>query len=65
MSSNKRLCLRSNSLKSTKRQSFDERICDDLSEVILQYLSIEDKLKFESVSKQFQRTVFVKQKKSH
>ena len=47
----------------TKRDSFDERICDDLSEVILQYLPIEVKFRFESVSKQFQRTIFEKQYK--
>ena len=56
MSSNKKLCLRSDQ----KRQSFGERICDDLCEEILQYLSFEDKLRLECVSKQFQRTVFVK-----
>ena len=43
-----------------RRDSFDDRFCDDLSEVILQYLSLEDKLRFECVSKQFQRTVFQK-----
>ena len=42
---------------SQKRQSFSHRICDDLSEVILQYLPFEDKLRLEGVSKQFQRTV--------
>ena len=57
MSSIKRLCLRDK----TQRDSFDERICDDLSEVILQYLPIEDKFKFERVSKQFQRTIFQRQ----
>ena len=57
MSLSKRLCLRSDS---QKRQSFSERICDDLSQVI-QYLLIEDKLRYECVSKQFQRTVFEKQ----
>ena len=54
---NKKLCLRSNS---HKRQSFSDRICDDLCEEILQYLSLEDKLKLEGVSKQFQRTVLKK-----
>ena len=54
---NKKLCLRSNS---QKRQSFAVRICDDLCEEILQYLSLEDKLKLEGVSKQFQRTVLKK-----
>jgi len=58
MSSRKRLCLRS---ASKRRKSFDVRFCDDLCEVIVQYLSLEDKLRLECVSKQFQRTVFQKQ----
>ena len=33
-----------------------DRVCDDLCEVILKYLSLEDRLKLECVSKQFQRT---------
>ena len=41
-----------------RRDSFDDRFCDDLSENLLQFLPLEDKLKFECVSKQFQRTVF-------
>ena len=45
---------------SQNRQSFSDRICDDLCEEILQYLSLEDKLKLEGVSKQFQRTVLKK-----
>jgi hypothetical protein len=51
------------SLKSDaqKRQSFSDRICDDLCEVLLKYLSFEDKIKFECVSKQFQRLIFNKQ----
>ena len=44
-----------------RRDSFDERICDDLSEVILQYLSLKDKLRLECVFKQFQRTIFERQ----
>ena len=44
-----------------RRDSFDDRFCDDLCEDILQYLSLEDKLRFECVSKQFQRTVFQRQ----
>ena len=43
-----------------KRKSFDYRVCDDLSEVLLKYLPIEDKLGFECVSKQFQRTIYQK-----
>ena len=41
-----------------RRDSFDDQFCDDLCEDILQFLSLEDKLRFECVSKQFQRTVF-------
>ena len=43
-----------------RRDSFDDRFCDDLSEVILQFLPLKDKLRLECVSKQFQRTVFQK-----
>ena len=43
---------------SKNSDSFEERFCDDLCEDILQYLPLEDKLRLESVSKQFQRTVF-------
>ena len=44
-----------------RRDSFDDRFCDDLCEEILQYLSLEDKLRLQCVSKQFQRTVFKRQ----
>ena len=61
MSQNKRqkteIVLRSDS---QKKDSFDARVCDDLSEELLQYLPIEDKLRLESVSKQFRRTLFQK-----
>ena len=40
---------------------FNDRICDDLCEVILNYLPIEEKFRLESVSKQFQRCIFNKQ----
>ena len=50
----------SKELSQNRRQSYDERICDDLSELLLQYLSLEDKLWYECVSKQFQKTVFEK-----
>ena len=43
------------------RASFSHRICDDLAEVILQFLPIKAKFKYEAVSKQFQRTIFTKQ----
>ena len=52
------MCLRSDSKNS---HSFSDRFCDDLCEDILQYLPLKDKLRLECVSKQFQRTVFVKQ----
>ena len=58
MSSNTNLFPKSVSKNS---HSFDDRICDDLSEVLLQFLSLEDKLRLECVSKQFQRTLFQKQ----
>ena len=48
-----------------RRDSFDDRVCDDLCEVILKYLSLKDKLKLEFVSKQFQRTVFNSQSKQY
>ena len=44
-----------------RRDSFCDRFCDDLCEDILQYLSLEDKLKIQCVSKQIQRTVFKRQ----
>ena len=46
---------------SKNSDSFEDRFCDDLWEEILQYLPLKDKIRLESVSKQFQRTVFVKQ----
>ena len=72
MSSNKKLCLRSDSQNSHsfsdcflqlkennfRRDSFDDRFCDDLSEVLLQYLPLEDRVRLECVSKQFQSTVY-------
>ena len=59
MSSNKRLCLRSDT---QNRDSFDERVCNDLCEVILQFLPLKAKLKLECVSKQFQRSIILTQK---
>jgi len=41
--------------------SFDVRVWDDLSAELLQYLSIKDKIRLQSVSKQFQRTLFNRQ----
>ena len=46
--------------RQTVEKSFSDRICD-LCEEILQYLPLEHKLRLECVSKQFQRTAFVKQ----
>ena len=58
MSSNKNLISK---CVSKNRDSFDVRIWDDLSEEILQFLPLEHKLRLESVSKQFQRTLFQKE----
>ena len=68
MSLSKNLCLRSDSQNNHalnerkednyRRDSFEDRFCDDLCEDILQYLPLKDKLRINCVSKQFQRTVF-------
>jgi hypothetical protein len=50
-----------NNKRVLKRDSFSGRICDDLCEVLLSYLSFADKIRFECVSKQFQRLIFNKQ----
>ena len=49
-------------IDSEKRQSFSERICDDLCPHILQYLSLENKLRLECVSQQFQRSIITSQR---
>ena len=46
---------------SLRRDSFSDRFCDDLSEVLLSFVSFEDKIQFECVSHQRQRLVFNKQ----
>ncbi len=51
----------SNNENSLKRESFSDRICDDLCEVLFSYLLFEDKIRFECLSKQFQRYVYIKQ----
>jgi hypothetical protein len=45
---------------SLKRDSFSDRICDDLCQVLLSYLSFEHKIRFECISKQFQNWPNVK-----
>jgi hypothetical protein len=45
----------------SNRESFSGRICDDLCEVLLSYLSFEDKIRFECVSKQWQKVIYNKQ----
>jgi hypothetical protein len=44
-----------------KRDSFSDRICDDLCQVLLSFLSFEDKIRFECVSKQWKTLIFNKQ----
>src|ERR1700742_1950685 len=50
-----------NNKLNAKRDSFGDRICDDLCEVLLSGLSLEDKIRHECVSKQFQRCVYRRQ----
>ena len=57
----RKFLLNNNNYVEYSRDSFSHRICDDLCEVILQYLSLEDKIRFECVSQQFQRKVFQRQ----
>ena len=46
----------------TERDSFSDRFGSDSQVIdILQYLSLEDRLRLECVSKQFQRTIFYNQ----
>ena len=44
-----------------EQDSFDVRFCYDLAELILSHLPIQDKIKFEKVSKQFRHCLNVKQ----
>ncbi|CAG2108468.1 unnamed protein product, partial [Medioppia subpectinata] len=44
-----------------RRDSFGDRICDDLCEEVLKWLPIKDKIRLESVCKQFQRCVYKKE----
>ena len=45
------------------RHSFNGRICDDLCEEILKYLSFADKIQLQCVCRRFSRTIFNKQTK--
>jgi hypothetical protein len=53
----------SNNLRNGFNFDSFERFGDDLCQLLLSYLSINDKIKFESISKQWQRLVFNQQKK--
>ncbi|CAG2162761.1 unnamed protein product [Oppiella nova] len=44
-----------------RRDSFDDRICDDLCEDLLSYLPIEDKIRMQCVSKRFRRLLHRRQ----
>ena len=44
-----------------KSSQFSYRFCDDMSSVLLSFVSFEDKILFECVSHQFQRLLFNKQ----
>jgi hypothetical protein len=54
--------MRSKTLNNFDLDSF-ERFCDDLCEVLLCFLPISHKIKFECVSKQWNRLVFNKKQK--
>ncbi len=45
------------------KNSFNDRIDDDLCQLLLSYLSIEDKIRFECVSKQWKELVYNKQQR--
>lgn len=45
-----------------RSDSYEQRVCDDLSEELLKYLSLEDRLRLECLSKQFQRTIYSRMK---
>ncbi len=47
--------------KELKRSLFDHRINEDLCQYIISYLSFEEKIKFECVSKQWQRLIYKQQ----
>ena len=47
-------------MKVYAKNSFD-RLGDDLTELILQYLTFEDKVRLECVSKQWRRLIYNKQ----
>src|SRR5882757_654464 len=42
------------------RESFGDRVCDDLCKQLLSYLSIGDQIRLESVSKRWKRCLFGK-----
>jgi hypothetical protein len=44
-----------------RRDSFSDKVCDDLCEILLSFLSFDDKIRFECISKRFQKLIFNKQ----
>ena len=46
--------------ESVERDSFSDRIYDDLCEILVSYLKIDDRMGFECVSHQFKRCVYQK-----
>ncbi len=58
---NEKKIINNNNKIDLRRDSMSDRICDDLCELLLSYLSFEDKIKFECVSKQWQKLIFNKQ----
>jgi hypothetical protein len=58
---NEKQVINNNNKIDLRRDSMSDRICDDLCEILFTYLSFEDKIKFECVSKQWQKLIFNKQ----
>ncbi len=54
--------MRSKTLNNFDFDSF-ERFCDDLCQLLLSFLPISDKIKFECVSKQWKRLIFNRKQK--
>jgi hypothetical protein len=48
-----------------RRDSYEDRVCDDLSAVLLSHLSFTDACYLLTVSKQFERTVLLRQRQLH
>lgn len=55
------MCAQTYCVDYNRRQSLNDRICDDLFELIVSYLPLADKIRLQCVSKRFLRVIFNKQ----